>query len=90
MSTDDKKSLSFHQRKLAEYVLEKQKLESKVTALLHTKDELEKANETFKITTKNQAEELKKQRNVISALENKVEMKSYLVEDGEKERKTLK
>lgn len=71
-------------------MLEKQKSDAKITALLHQKAEFEKSNETLKITTHNQAEELKRQRNIIAALENKVDMKSYLVEDGEKERKTLK
>lgn len=89
MSDSEKKDIKLHQRKIAELLLEKQKLEEKVTGLLHQKSELEKENETFKITTKNQAEELKRQRNIIGSLETKVDMKNYLVEESEKEKKTL-
>ncbi|CDW72996.1 UNKNOWN [Stylonychia lemnae] len=89
MTDDEKKNVLVLQRKIYELTEEKQKLMTQIAGLSHQKNDFEKQNEAFKIQVKNQGEEMKKQRNVIAALENKIEVKSYVVDEGVKEKKAL-
>lgn len=89
MTDDEKKSVLMLQRKILEITEEKSKLTAQVAGLSHHKSDLEKELETYKIETRNQKEELKKQRNIISAQDTKLAMKEYIVEECVKEKKAL-
>eukprot|EP00347_Sterkiella_histriomuscorum_P007526 403348582 len=89
MTDDDKKQILVWQRKLIETTEEKSKLTAQVAGLSHQKIDLEKELETYKIDNKNQKEELKRQRNIISANETKIIMKDYYVDELKKERSAL-
>jgi tetrahydromethanopterin S-methyltransferase subunit G len=89
MTDEEKKSVGALQRKLAELDATHAKLATQVTGLAHQKSDLEKEVETYKITARNQQNEIKKLQNRANALEVKVEMKDYLVQEANSEKKLL-
>lgn len=86
MSDDEKKSIDKLSVKLALQIEEKQNMAKKVVGLETIRKELSVDLEKVKDENKTQIEELKKLKNENSALFNKLDYKSYLLKECDKEK----